>query len=109
MTAQTADLKQKLEEYEKNQTEFLQLKRELQVGYMGTYTLLEKTKRAKELKDSIDVMMWRRFSIYDVVNTNEKLIKKYKAIAEGTSHKGAYNVLKVSYYPKEGTVLKVTA
>jgi hypothetical protein len=111
LTAQVAELKEKLAHYEKTKIEYVKLIRELRVGYMGTFEKVEKVKQAQAMKNEIEVMQWRRFSISSVISTHEKLIEKYRNIAEGNSHRGTYKHLNrtARYYEKPSVVLKVLA
>lgn len=111
LTAQVAELKEKLTHYEKTKIEYANLIRELRVGYMGTFEKVEKVKQAQAMKNEIEVMQWKRFSISSIISTHEKLIEKYRNIAEGSSHRGTYKHLNhiTNYYEKPSKVLKVLA
>jgi hypothetical protein len=111
LTAQVAELKEKLRHYEKTKIEYANLIRELRVGFMGTFEKVEKVKQAQAMKNEIEVMQWKRFSISSVISTHEKLIEKYRNIAEGNSHRGTYKHLNhtAAICEKLGTVAKVLA
>jgi hypothetical protein len=109
LTAQTAELKVVLEGYHRKEREFTLLKNELKYAPAVCETL-PKIERARELKKELKTMFWRRFSINEVISTNERLIQKYKAIAKGNTRRGDYkNFNSHLCFPREETALKVLA
>ena len=69
---------------------------------VGDREAISLVRLARALKEEHPSLLGEKFLLWDCLSTHEKMLKKYRAIAEGQPHDGRYKHLSVAdaVYPK---------